>query len=348
MAPRSENYARFFLVLLLTALINFLFSTLFNTILGNFSLSSITTLILRWVGYGSSTVLATYLSVLVIYHSFSTSDKSQETASNTLRIEKSNSREKEPSEILFEGLRTNNFFSQLKDGFFLFVCIYIPLDFIGYTIPGVLEYSANSLGAATVDNPTNYFQFEFGLMILTTLIIHFFVAFREEFLYREFFLTMGKEELRTPVVYFYSALLFGLAHVNYIFLPENSELSIFFPIWWGLNGLLIGLIAGAYFWKKRRLFPVIFAHWLNNVLSAVVVRNHVLGVGFWNTTFLFIYLPLLTIGVVGYIFKLFPIKDIWQTIRSNWEKYRNSISSWKYVAIDIVLVLFLWLVMMAI
>ncbi len=343
MAPQSESYARFFLVLLLTSLINFLFYTLLNAILSYFSLSPIMNLILFYGGYGISTVLAIFLSVTVIYHSFSTNRN--DASSDSLRLEKKNSRERAPGEILFEGLNANNFFSQLKDGFFLFACIYIPLDFIGYIIPGVLDYSANSLNAGIIDDPQNYFQFELGLMIFTTLIIHFFVAFREEFLFRELFLTIGKEELRTPVVYFFSAVLFGLVHINYAFHPQNTDLPIFYPIWWGFNGLFIGLIAGAYFWKTRRLFPVIIAHWFNNVISAVVVRNYVLGLGFWEISFLYIYSPLLTIGIVGYIFKLFPIKDIWYVIRSNWGEYKNSISSWKTVVIDVLIVLVLWLLM---
>ncbi|MHA1673965.1 MAG: lysostaphin resistance A-like protein [Promethearchaeota archaeon] len=343
MAPQSENYARFFLVLLLTSLINFLFYMLLNTVLGYLTLSPIVYFILFYGGYGISTVLAIYLSVTIIYHSFSTNR--QEVASDSLRIEKSNSKEREPGEILFEGLNGNNFFSQLKDGFFLFACIYIPLDFIGYIIPGVLDYSANSLNAGIIDDPQNYFQFELGLMILSTLIIHFFVAFREEFLFRELFLTIGKEELRTPVVYFFSAALFGLVHINYAFHPQNADLPIFFPIWWGFNGILIGLIAGAYFWKTKRLFPVVMAHWFNNVVSALVVRNHVMGSGFWETSFLFLYLPLLAIGIIGYIFKFFPIKNIWKVIRSNWGEYKSSISSWKTVVIDILIVLVLWLVM---
>ncbi|MHA1795054.1 MAG: lysostaphin resistance A-like protein [Promethearchaeota archaeon] len=243
----------------------------------------------------------------------------------------------------FRGLTTKKFPSQLKDGLLLFLCIYIPLDFLSYLIPGVLDYTVNSLNISDTQDPLNYFLYSFPLMLISTIIVHFFVAVREEFLYREFFLTIGKDELKSPLAFFYSSFLFGLAHFNYVFVSSNTDQPIFYPIWWAINGFVIGLVAATYFLKKQRIFPVIFAHWFNNVFSAVVVRLYFLGYPFWKTTFLWLYIPVLSIAFILYITRIFKVKQYFSIIRENWRNYFSTVENWKFIILDVFILLLLWL-----
>lgn len=340
---KSENYARFLVTMLLTSLLSYLFYFLLNMVLPLLSFNPSLELVVQWAGFSLSTILAISLSILIISYAFPSNNARVD--SDSLVLIKENPKENPRMKILFKGFRFQKFGSQIKDGFLLFICIYIPLDFIGYLIPGVLDYSVNSLNAGVESDPNNYFLFDLPLMLVLTFVIHFFVALREEFLYRELFLTIGRKDMKSPNIFFLSALLFGLAHFNYIFLEQNTGKSFFYPLWWGLNGLIIGIFAAAYFWKNQRIFPVIFAHWMNNFLSAIVVRNFVLEISFWQNTFLYIYLPLLILAMLSIVMKWFKYSTLLKTIKENWVQYIGSVDNWKYYLADFGMLVILWILM---
>ena len=138
----------------------------------------------------------------------------------------------EPSlNILFQGFTFKNFGSQLKTALIFICIIYIPLDFFSYVIPlifklDVLEYQIETLTSSFWGN---YLLYDFNLMIIMTIIIHFFVAFKEEFVFRGFYINIGENKLNKSSIFIYSAFLFGLAHFSYIFTSNGSSNSIFFP-----------------------------------------------------------------------------------------------------------------------
>ncbi|WP_457557742.1 CPBP family intramembrane glutamic endopeptidase [Candidatus Harpocratesius sp.] len=350
----SENYARLILLLLLSVLTNFFFYLISQIILDKSFSDGLLKLYIYWISLAVFTFFSLTFGVWLVYKIFpnNQAENTQQSKElekirlkNPLSLPLKNKEKKLYLKILFSGFKKKNFFSQIKDGILLFTCIYIPLDFISYLIPGVLDYSVNSLQVSDLNDPMNYFLYTFPLMITTTLFIHFLVASREEFIYREFFLTIGKEELQSSKVFLYSAILFGLAHFNYIFVPNNIGKSVFYPIWWGLNGLIIGLIAGAYFLEKQRIFPVIFAHWINNTFSAIVVRQYVLGYSFWKSTFIYLYIPILSLALIFYITRIFKIDHLLSIIKHNIVKYTQSIKDWKTVAFDFFIIGILWLLL---
>ncbi|MCF2141679.1 MAG: CPBP family intramembrane metalloprotease [Candidatus Lokiarchaeota archaeon] len=350
----SENYARLIFLLLSSVLTNFFFYFISQIILDKSLSDGLLKLYIYWISLAVFTFFSLSFGVWIVYKIFPNNQvkniqqskkQDKKKKNNSLSLPPKNKDQKPHLKILFKGFTKKNFFSQIKDGILLFTCIYIPLDFISYLIPGVLDYSVNSLQVLDLNDPMNYFLYNFPLMIITTLFIHFLVASREEFIYREFFLTIGKEELQSPKVFLYSAILFGLAHFNYIFIPNNIGKSVFYPIWWGFNGLIIGLIAGAYFWGKQKIFPLIFAHWINNTFSAIVVRQYVLGYSFWNYIFIYLYIPVLSLALIFYITRIFKIDHLFKIIKKNVVKYVQSINNWKTLALDFFMIGILWLLL---
>ena len=59
--------------------------------------------------------------------------------------------------------------------------------------------------------------------------------------------------------------------------------------------------------KKKSLFPVIFAHALNNIISAHAVWNYLQGNDFALVTY-YMYIPLMIIGLVLFIWQFSTIK----------------------------------------
>lgn len=344
--PSTENLSRFSLILLISAIINVILYMLLKLIIGLLIEEGMMFLILNWVLLAGSTICAITISVWIIYKVFPRKIEKdpKQGEINHLTVDANlNAAPDEQISLLFQGFTLKQFPMQIKDGILLFLCIYVPLDFLSYLIPGVLDYTVNSLNISDSQDPTNYFLYSLPLMLVSTLIVHFLVAVREEFLYREFFLTLGRDELKSSRVFFYSAIVFGLAHFNYIFVSSNQNQSVFFPIWWALNGFTIGLFAGGYFWKKKRIIPVIMAHWFNNVFSAVVVRLYYLEYPFWQTTFIWLYIPALSMALILYLLRIFKIEKYLRIIHKNWKRYLSEIEDWKQILLDIGIILLFWL-----
>jgi hypothetical protein len=60
--------------------------------------------------------------------------------------------------------------------------------------------------------------------------------------------------------------------------------------------------------RKHWIFPAIFAHTLNNVISSFSVWNYINGQDFSFMTF-FVYIPLLVIGIILFIWQFSRIKE---------------------------------------
>ena len=87
---------------------------------------------------------------------------------------------------------------------------------------------------------------------------------------------------------------------------RNGSIAFGISMFTIIGGLvLIGIILSLFVLKKNVIFPVIFAHALNNVISAHTVWNHIQGNDFM-TIALFMYLPLLIISGVLLVWQ-FPL-----------------------------------------
>ena len=197
---------------------------------------------------------------------------------------------------------------QLFHGILLLCMVYIPLDFLGYTFPGILDYSANQFDAFSSSNQ-NYFLFPLIGMLGITILTNLITAIQEEFVFRDLLLVNGKKFTNTSLAFLYSSVIFGYAHFSYIF-ALDSGYSWLFPVWWGLNAFFIGLISAWYFLKYQWIFPLIFAHLGNNIISSLAIRFYVLDKSFWGFTFPYLYGGFLVIGLFGFILYFSRVKHV--------------------------------------
>jgi membrane protease YdiL (CAAX protease family) len=289
----------FFIRVLLMLFINFSLYLVFSITLDSFSLPSSSYIITFWFGYAIITIIAANFGYFI----------GQRIAPNLLH----------PTiHSLWTPLGINkmNWLSQIKYMAMLLFLVYIPLDFLGYCIPGMLEYSAQSI----VNTSTGeYLNWDLQIMIPIAAIVHLCVAFREEFYLRNFFLTTAEGRLEKGTRLIYASLFFGLAHFNYIFSEINKGNTAIFPIMWGLFATIIGLMAAFFFLQKRMLWSLIIAHWVNNIISAIALQQHRAGGPFIRISYA-LYFPLLIISVLILIVKY---RSVSQTILNCWSSLKT-------------------------
>jgi membrane protease YdiL (CAAX protease family) len=331
-ATNYTDRVNFFIGVLIYLIVNLFFFIIFYQIIGGppdqLTLEYLSVL---WIGNALIALIAGTISVYIIKALLKHTESYPPLKANHLTIH-----------TLFSSFTLRKPVVQLKHTLFLVCCVYIPLDLFSYLIPGVLEFSGNSMLSSPLGQ---YLLWEFAFMLLATLIVHFCVSFREEFLFRNYYIAFGTTKLRKGVVFLYSAMLFGLAHLSYIFSPAAAATSPFFPIWWGFNALIIGLVSGYYFLKYRRLWPLILAHWLNNLISALVLRNYLLGRSFIESILTY-YMPFLVIGLIFLMTKWnsveFHSKQI-LTLLTDYKKDIIESHSKLLLVVDIALIIIIWL-----
>ncbi|TXT63638.1 MAG: Metal-dependent membrane protease, CAAX family [Promethearchaeota archaeon] len=178
----------------------------------------------------------------------------------------------------------------------LLLLLFVPLDLIFYLIPGMMEYSIESLASSSITN-RYLISDDYLTFLLSLLIIQSSVAFFEEVLVRALLAKRGDEYFRKISAVMISSFYFGLGHLAYLLLPISANYPLWFPLIWFIQAFFVAIILGVFFLRKKWLFPVIFSHALNNILSA-----HVLWL--WNNSvdfffiFLYQYLPLLILGII--------------------------------------------------
>ena len=294
-----EKRLHFALSILFLSIINYIFRLIFNALLNIFSVNELTEILLSYLFFAIMMISST---IIVFYIFSKTSLKLDEDEESTSEKQSLTIKKQVGSSLnsLFQGFTFKNFGSQLKSALILICIIYIPLDFFSYVIPlifklDVLEYQYNALTSSLLGR---YLSYEINLMIIMTIIIHFFIALKEEFVFRGFYIFMGEKKLNKSTAFIYSAILFGLAHFSYIFTTIADGSSFFFPVWWFFNATIIGITSAYFYISKKQLWPLIIAHWVNNVISANILRRNHDGVPFWQESFLTIYVPIFVLGIV--------------------------------------------------
>lgn len=309
---REQIFQRllFFTRVLFMLFLNFILFLGYSLALNSLSLPPIADIIAFWCGYAITTSLAASIGFFI----------GKRISPNPLHQFKYS---------LWSPLKLNraNWASQIKYMAMLLFLVYIPLDFLGYCIPGMLEYSAQSL----LDSSTGgYLSWDLQIMLPIAAIVHFCVAFREEFLLRNFFLTTAEASLEKSTSLIYASISFGLAHFNYIFAGISNGLTIIHPILWGLFATIIGLMAAYFFLEKRMLWALIIAHWLNNIISAIALQQHLAGQPFIRIATV-LYFPLLLISVIILIVKYRSVSrtivDCWRLLKSYIEINKGKDSS---------------------
>ncbi|MFW9784972.1 MAG: CPBP family intramembrane glutamic endopeptidase, partial [Candidatus Heimdallarchaeota archaeon] len=168
-----------------------------------------------------------------------------------------------------------NYKYQLLYGLLLLFLVFIPLDFFTYLIfPNMLEYLTIALDVYSPASFNSYLLESYSYFIISVLIIQSSVAIYEESLSRGFLANRGSDYLNNMSAVIMSSFFFGLGHFSYIFTSYTIDLPIIFPIIWFLQTFFVGIILAMVVIRKRWLFPAIFAHAINNIISAHTIWNY--------------------------------------------------------------------------
>ena len=199
----------------------------------------------------------------------------------------------------------NTFKNQLLYGILLLFIVFIPLDFLVYFFcPVMLEYT----GVALTSQPTDtYLLRSYFIFLVSVIIIQISVSIYEESLTRGFLTMRGKEYFHRMSAVMISSLYFGLMHFAYYLNPVSRNYPFWFPFIWFLQTFLVAILLSILVLRKKSLFPVIFAHALNNIISAHAVWNYLQGNDFTLVT-VYLYIPLMIIGLFLFIWKFSIIK----------------------------------------
>lgn len=208
--------------------------------------------------------------------------------------------------LMLYKISKSNYKYQLLFGILLLFLIFIPLDFFTYFfIPDMLEFSANAL----IMNSTNaYLQQEYLIFLGSAIVIHISVAIYEETVARGFLTKRGSEYFQKISAVFIASLYFGLGHFAYLFNPISLQYPLVFPFIWFFQTFIVGVILSLIILKRKWLFPVIFAHSINNIISAHAIWNFLQGNQFASIA-IYLYLPLLIVGIILFVWQFSRIKE---------------------------------------
>jgi hypothetical protein len=115
----------------------------------------------------------------------------------------------------------------------------------------------------------------------------------------------------------------------------------------------VGFINAAFITRKKWLFPVIFAHFVNNIITTHTIWYITQG-GYFYDIFIFLYTPLIIIAFIVFVMQYPRIKKGVQYVSNDIKNYfradtkRNETSKDRSIRIvfDIIIILSLWLIAM--
>jgi membrane protease YdiL (CAAX protease family) len=217
-------------------------------------------------------------------------------------------------------ITSSNFKFQLLYGILLLFLIFIPLDFFTYLLaPEMLSFVSTVLEPAGEFSLNSYFNESYSIFLLSIILVPLCVAIYEESLTRGFLTNRGSDYFNKMSAVIISSFFFGLGHFGYIFTRPSFGLPIIFPIIWFLQTFVVGIILGMIVLKKHWIFPVIFAHTVNNIISSQSIWNYLNGIDFSVMTF-YVYIPLLIIGIILFIWQLSRIRE---SLTIGWKEFKS-------------------------
>ena len=213
----------------------------------------------------------------------------------------------------------SNFKFQLLYGILLLFLIFIPLDFLTYLIPDMLSFASTAIDAGAEYSLNSYFNENYSIFLLSIVLIPLCVAIYEESLTRGFLTSRGSDYFNKMSAVIMTSFFFGLGHFAYIYSPASAGLPILFPIIWFLQTFLVGIVLSMIVLRKHWIFPVIFAHTFNNIITSHSMWNYINGIDFSFMTF-YVYTPLLIIGIVLFIWQFSRIKE---SLTIGWNEFKS-------------------------
>jgi len=203
----------------------------------------------------------------------------------------------------------NNFKYQFLYGILLLFLIFIPLDFFTYLfLPNTLSYLSTVLNPTAEYSYNSYLMESYYVFLVSVITIQIFVAIYEETLTRGFLANRGSDYLKKMSAVIITSFFFGLGHFSYILTIPSSGLPIIFPIIWFLQTFLVGIILAMLVLRRHWIFPVIFAHAVNNIISAHSIWNFIHGNDYSLMSFI-VYIPLLIISIFLFVWQFSLIKE---------------------------------------
>ncbi len=213
-----------------------------------------------------------------------------------------------------------NFKFQLLYGVLLLFLIFIPLDFFTYLlVPDMLDFVSTALQPAGESSLNNYFNENYFIFLLSIILIPLCVAIYEESLTRGFLTNRGSEYTNNMSAVIITSFFFGLGHFSYIFTAPSIGFPIAFPIIWFLQTFLVGIVLSMVVLRRHWIFPVIFAHTLNNVITSFSIWNNIHHIDFSFMTF-YVYIPLLITGILLLIWQFSRIKE---SLTIGWKEFKS-------------------------
>jgi membrane protease YdiL (CAAX protease family) len=146
------------------------------------------------------------------------------------------------------------------------------------------------------------------VFLLSVIIIQIFVAIYEETLFRGLLANRGSDYFKNMSAVIMTSFVFGLGHFSYILTAPSIGLPIIFPIIWFLQAFLVGIILAMLVLRRHWLFPVIFAHAVNNIISAHSIWNFIHGNDYSLMSYI-VYIPLLIISIFLFVWQFSRIKE---------------------------------------
>ncbi|TFG25130.1 MAG: CPBP family intramembrane metalloprotease [Promethearchaeota archaeon] len=250
--------------------------------------------------YLSRTILAFLAIVAFLY----VANFAMEKRKKYLIIETTTSSSKSFRDLF--NVKKSNLKYQMLYGVLLLFLVFIPLDYVTYLfLPEMIPFSANSL---IISQANVYLGESYLVFIISAVIIQFSVAFYEEAISRGFLTNRGNDYVSKMSAVIISSVFFGMGHFAYIFNLVSLGYPIFLPFIWCIEAIIIGIILSMLVMRRRWIFPVIFAHAINNIISAHALWNYFQGNEF-TILATFFYPILLVIGLVLFILNFPLIRD---------------------------------------
>ena len=212
-----------------------------------------------------------------------------------------------------------NFKFQLLYGILLLFLVFIPLDFFIYLIPEMLSFASTALEPAAQYSLNSYFNENYSIFLLSIVLVPLCVSIYEESLTRGFLTNRGSNYFNKMSAVILTSFFFGLGHFAYILSPSSAGLPIIYPIIWFLQTFLVGIVLSMIVLRRHWIFPVIFAHTFNNIITSHSIWNYLHGIDFSYMT-VYVYIPLLIIGLVLFIWQFSRIKE---SLSIGWEEFKS-------------------------
>lgn len=225
----------------------------------------------------------------------------------------------------------SNFKYQLMYGFLILFLVFIPLDFLTYILfPQTLDLYSMIF---TFSASNSYLLAPYFTFLISVLIIQFSVALHEESFARGFLTNRGSDYLPSMSAVIISSFYWGLGHFAYILHPLRRFIPLEFLFIWFIQAFIIGIILSLFVLRKRWIFPVIFSHAFNNIITIHSIWNNVQGNEFTPLA-IHVYIPLLLVSLVLFIWQFSRIKESFSNGIKEFKKYFSNDKTIKETTTD--------------